>query len=182
MLFSDFLCIFCDYIFTINVAEVENLFIVESLVRLIASHMAKDQDAVFEAVKKYVIEDRFSKQLNRQICEGTVAQIKYELMCAEISKKNESEARSSLKAAIARINYDTIQSEQEKKFQTVLRDRDYAETIKVFNCKNISTSIGHFFEIDNKAYCSLIIALLHGDKHNDIVNALVPYLPTDIPR
>ena len=171
-----------DRIFTINVAEVENLFIVEGLVRLIASHMAKDQGAVFEAVKKYVIEDRFAKQLNGQICEGTVAQIKYKLMCAEISKKNESEAKSSLDAAIAGINYDAIRAEQEQKFQAALQGGEYAAIIKVFNCKDISTSIGHFFEIDNKAYCSLVIALLHGDKHDDIVNALVPYLPTDIPR
>lgn len=171
-----------DHIFTINVAEVENLFIVEELVRLIASHMAKDQDKVFEAVKKYVIEDRFAKQINGQICEGTVAQIKYKLVCAEISKKNESEAKSSLDAAIAEIDYDTTRVEQERKFQTVLQRQEYAETIKVFNCKNISTSIGHFFGIDNKGYCSLVIALLHGGKHDDIVNALAPYLPTDIPR
>lgn len=171
-----------DCIFTINVAEVENLFIVEGLVRLIASHMAKDQGAVFEAVKKYVIEDRFAKQLNGQICEGTVAQIKYKLMCAEISKKNESEAKSSLDAAIAGINYDAIRAEQEQKFQAALQGGEYAEAIKVFNCKNISTSVGHFFDIDNKGYCSLVIALLHGDKHDDIVNALAPYLPTGIPR
>lgn len=171
-----------DRIFTINVAEVENLFIVEGLVRLIASHMAKDQGAVFEAVKKYVIEDRFAKQLNGQICEGTVAQIKYKLMCAEISKKNESEAKSSLDAAIAGINYDAIRAEQEQKFQAALHGGEYAEAIKVFNCKNISTSVGHFFDIDNKGYCSLVIALLHGDKHDDIVNALAPYLPTGIPR
>ena len=133
-------------------------------------------------LKKYVIEDRFAKQLNGQICEGTVAQIKYKLMCAEISKKNESEAKSSLDAAIAGINYDAIRAEQEQKFQAALQGGEYAAIIKVFNCKDISTSIGHFFEIDNKAYCSLVIALLHGDKHDDIVNALVPYLPTDIPR
>lgn len=171
-----------DHIFTINVAEVENLFVVEELLRLIASHMAKDQETVFNAVKKYVIEDRFAKQLNRQICEGTVAQIKYKLMCAEISKKNESEAKSSLDATIAGIDYDTIRAEQEQKFQTVFQSREYAEIVKVFNCKNISTSIGHFFDIDNKAYRSLVVALLHGDKHDDIVNALTPYLPTDIPR
>lgn len=171
-----------DNIFTINVAEVENLFIVEELVRLIALHMAKDPDLVFEAVKKYVTEDRFARQINGQICEGTVAQIKYKLACAEISKKNESEAKSSLDAAIAAIDYDTIRVEQEQKFQTVLQSKEYAETIKVFNCKNISTSVGHFFGIENKGYCSLVIALLHGGKHDDIVNALAPYLPTDIPR
>lgn len=171
-----------DNIFTINVAEVENLFIVEELVRLIASHMAKDQDTVLEAVRKYVIEDRFAKQINRQICEGTVAQIKYKLMCAEISKKNEVEARASLDAVLEEIDYDAIRTEQEQKFQAVLQSKEYAEVIKVFNCKSISTSVGHFFGIDNKGYCPFVIALLHGEKHDDIVNALAPYLPTDIPR
>ena len=171
-----------DHIFTINVAEVENLFVVEELVRLIASHMAKDQSTVFETVKKYVIKDRYANQINGQICEGTVAQIKYKLMCAEISKKNESEAKSSLDAAIAGLNYDTIRTEQEQKFKLVLDGEKYAEIIKVFNCKNISNSIGRFFGIDNKEYCALVTALLRGEKHDDIVNALAPYLPTDIPR
>ena len=78
--------------------------------------------------------------------------------------------------------YDAIRAEQEQKFQAALQGGEYAEAIKVFNCKNISTSVGHFFDIDNKGYCSLVIALLHGDKHDDIVNALAPYLPTGIPR
>lgn len=171
-----------DHIFTINVAEVENLFVVEELVRMIALHMAKDPDTVFAEVKKYVIDERFAKQINGQICEATVAEIKYKLMCAEISKKNDTDAKSSLDAAIKGIDYDAIHTEQEQKFNDVLKSADYSEVIKVFNCKNISTSIGRFFEIDNKAYRQVVLGLLHGAKHNDIVDVLVPYLPTDIPR
>lgn len=171
-----------DHIYTINVAEVENLFIVEELVRLIASHMAKDPDAVFAEVKKYVIEDRFAKQINGQICEATVAEIKYKLMCAEISKIDDAEAKSSLDAVLSDIDYDTIKKEQEARFQTVLQSNSYADTIKVFNKKSIASSIGHFIGINNNEFCSTIIALLHGDKHDAIVTALTPYLPTDIPR
>lgn len=171
-----------DDIYTINVAEVENLFIVEELVRMIAAHMAKDPDAVFAEVKKYVIEERFAKQINGQICEAAVAEIKYKLMSAEISKKNDTEAKSSLATAIAGIDYDTIQTAQDQKFNGILQRADYSEVIKAFNCKNISTSIGRFFGIDNKEYRQIIIALLHGAKHNDIVDAIAPYLPTDIPR
>lgn len=171
-----------ENIYTINVAEVENLFIVEELVRMIAAHMAKDPDAVFAEVKKYVIEERFAKQINGQICEAAVAEIKYKLMCAEISKKNDTEAKSSLATAIAGIDYDTIQTAQDRKFNGILQRADYSEVIKAFNCKNISTSIGHFFGIDNKEYRQIVIALLHGAKHNDIVDAIVPYLPIDIPR
>ncbi len=171
-----------DHIYTLRVAEVENLFIVEELIRLMAKHMGKDEDVVFTAVKKYVVQDRFANQINGQVCEGTVAQIKYILMCAEISKKNEVEAKISLDAAIAGIDYDRIKREQESKFQAVLDRNDYAETIKTFNQKNLSRSIGHFVGINDKEYCQTVIALLHGGKHDEIVNTIVPYLPVDIPR
>ena len=171
-----------DHIFTINVAEVENLFIVEELIRLMAAHMGKEPDSVFETIKSYVIDERFARQINGQICEGAVAEIKYKLMCAEISKKNDEEAKASLDAVLAGIDYETIKQEQEAKFQVVLQNRSYVDTIKVFNKKSIASSIGHFFGISNSEYCSIVIALLHGEKHDAIVSAIVPYLPTDIPR
>lgn len=171
-----------NHIYTIKVAEVENLFIGEELIRYIASHMAKNPDRVFGEVKKYVIQERFSHQINGQVCEATVAEIKYKLTSAEISKKNDTEAKASLDATVRGINYDAIHAEQKQKFTTALQNDDYSEVIKVFNCKNISASIGHFFGIDNREYCPLVIALLRGDKQRDITNAVVPYLPTEIPR
>ena len=171
-----------DHIFTINVAEVENLFIVEELVRLMAAHMGKDPDAVFESIRNYVIDERFARQINGQICEGAVAEIKYKLMCAEISKKNDGEAKASLNAVLSEIDYETIKQEQENKFQAVLQNRSYADIIKVFNKKSVVSSIGHFLGINDREYCSTVIALLRGEKHDAIVNAIVPYLPTGIPR
>lgn len=171
-----------DHVYTINVAEVENLFIVEEVIRLIALHMGMDSDNAFDGVKKYVIEQRFANQINSQICEGTVAQIKYKLGCAEISKRNDSEAKASLDAVLSSIDYDAIRKEQEQKFTEILNNKNYNETIRVFNCKNISASVGHFFGIDNKKYHQVVLALLQGKKHNELVNALVKYLPTDIPR
>lgn len=43
-----------ENIYTLKVAEVENLFIVEELVRLMAAHMGKNADEVFAKVKDYV--------------------------------------------------------------------------------------------------------------------------------
>ena len=171
-----------DHIFTINVAEVENLFIVEELIRLMAAHMGKEPDSVFGTIESYVIDDRFARQINGQICEGAVAEIKYKLMCAEISKKNDDEAKASLDAVLTGINYETIKQEQEAKFRAVLQNRSYADTIKVFNKKSVASSIGHFLGINDKEYCSTVIALLRGEKHDAIVSAIAPYLPTDIPR
>lgn len=171
-----------EHIFVINVAEVENLFIVEELIRFMAAHMGKDPDVLFDIIKNYVIDERFAKQINGQICEGTVAEIKYKLACASISKRNDEEAKASLEAALAGINYETIKLGQESKFQAVLQNRSYADTIKAFNKKSVASSIGHFLGINDKEYCPTIIALMHSDKHDAIVRAIEPYLPPEIPR
>ena len=171
-----------DNIYTINVAEVENLFLVEELLRLAALHFGRNEDEVFYEIRDYVINQRFARQLNGQICQSIVAEIKYKLMSADISRKNEEEAKSSLNTLYTSIDYEQIKAVQEAKFQAALSSKNYAEVIKVFNEKNITKTIGHFFGLQDNVFCSTIIALLQREKREDIINALARYLPTEIPR
>ena len=171
-----------DGIYALEVAEVENLFIVEELIRFMAERMAKSADNVFTEIQKYVIDTRFNNQMQKQICQSVVAHIKYLLNCIEISKKNNSEAKATLNTALANIDYDTIKQEQEADFQAVLNSQDYSKVIKVFNEKNIAKSIGHYIGLQDKDYCTTVIALLHSSCRDEIINALSSYLPTEIPR
>ena len=50
-------------IFILRVAEVENLFITEELVKLFAEHMGKDKEEVFKEIQKYVIDIRYANQI-----------------------------------------------------------------------------------------------------------------------
>lgn len=169
-------------IYTLQVAEVENLFLVEELVRVFAEHMGLHAEEVFNRVKDYVINQRYANEINGQICESAVAQIKYKLNCAEISKKNETEARSTLKTVLESINYDEIEAEEATKFQKALTDGDYKGVIRVFNKKEIVKSIGHFLGVPDKAYCQTIINLLKTDRRDSIIESVLPYVPTEIPR
>ena len=169
-------------IYTIEVAEVENLFLVEELVRVFAEHMGLDAEEVFSRVKDYVINQRYANEINGQICESVVAQIKYKLNCAEISKKNEDEAKSTLETVLASINYDEIKAEETSRFQNVLDQKDYKGILKVFNKKNVVGTIGHFIDVTDKTYCKTIINLLKTDRRNSIIESILPYIPTEIPR
>ena len=169
-------------IFTIDVAEVENLFLIEELIRLMAAHMGKDPDAVFAEVKKFVIQQRFTGQIQKQICQSVVAYLKYQLSSAELSKKSEEDAKNSLDNIIATLDYDTTKTEQETKFIEVLDSNEYKRVLRIFNEKAIVTSIGHYLGIENKQYCNTVLALLRGGKQEEIINALLPYLPDEIPR
>ena len=77
-----------DNIFALNVAEVENLFLVEELIRLMATRFGvPDVDAAVEDVKSFVINTKFANMINKQICQCVVTEIKYQLSCIEICKK-----------------------------------------------------------------------------------------------
>lgn len=169
-------------IFTVNVAEIENMFLVEGLIRIVAKHMGKDPDSVFSQVEKNIVEQRFKIQLQHQVCQSVVAQMKYRLACLDIPKTNDVDAKKTMETFLQQNNYDQIANEQLTLFQAAISG-GYSQVIKVFNEKNIVSSIGHFFGLNNREYCSLVLSLLNEpNKKNEIVQALIPYLPIEIER
>ena len=105
-----------------------------------------------------------------------------QLSSAEISKKDEAEAKESLRRVLESLNYEKTKQEQESKFQAALKAENYTDVLRVFNEKNIVGMIGEYFGLKNDSYCSTVLALLNGQLHDEIVNALAPYLPIEIPR
>lgn len=173
-----------DGIYTIQVAEVENLFIVEELVREMAAHMGCDSDATFNKIYNFVVHQLFESQIQKQICQAVVAELKYRLSIAEISKKDEVSAKESLNTLLSNLNYNSVRVNIENKFTDVKKSGDYKQVIKVFNEKGISKSIGKFIVgIDSRQYCQTVINLVRNNK-KEIIEAIALYLPdtAKIPR
>lgn len=149
-----------DGIYTLKVAEVENLFLVPEVLQIVNGILGYQDESKVEAVKKYVIDERFRNEINRQVCESVVAELKYRLSIANISKKNEEEA----------------------KFTSIGISGEYKEILKFFNKKSLASSIGHFFGMDNKGYCEFVIRQLKTNRGNEIMDAIALYLPEEISR
>jgi hypothetical protein len=98
-----------------------------------------------ENIKKYISEERFRGEINRQICEAVVSELKYRLSVANISKRNEEKAKETLNKLFEGIDYDAIKMEQMTKFECILETKAYKDVLRVFNCKSLSSSTGHFF-------------------------------------
>ena len=171
-----------DNIFALEVAEVENLFLTEELLYVVNKIMEFDNNSRIENIKKYIIEERFAQTINKQICEAIVSELKFKLNTASISKVNEEKAKETLDKAFNEISYDNIKIEQTHKFRQILDSHVYKDILKVFNCKSLSKSIGHFLGIDNKEYQNFVLRQIKGKSANDIINAIIPYLPKDIPN
>ncbi len=139
-----------DNIFTLEVAEVENLLITEELIRAIAKLHGANEDDVFQKIYTYIVKNRFEKQIDSQVCQAVVSEIKYRLSSIEIDKKNESNAKATLDEGLSNINYATIKQEIENRFKAVVDSGDYKEVIRIFNEKGLAKSIGHFMSIMDK--------------------------------
>lgn len=170
-----------DGIYTLKVAEVENLFLVEELLRVVNEIAGFKNETNVNNIVNYIINDRFKKQINRQVCEAVVAEIKYKLSVIDISKKNDAEAKKTLDEGLNEIVYDDIKKETQNRFEEVLNKSDYSDVLEVFNCKSLSTSIGQFFDIDNKKYREFILRHMENENKFKIINALKEYLPNEIP-
>ena len=169
-------------IFTLKVAEVENLFLVPEVLQIVNNILGYKDESRVDAVKKYIVDDRFNNEINRQICESVVSELKYQLSIASISKRNEEEAKNTLNTLFETLSYDGIRTRHETMFTSIGESKNYKDVLKIFNKKSLSSSIGHFFGIDNKAYCDFVIRQLNTNRGDEIVNAIALYLPDEISR
>lgn len=172
-----------DNIFTIEVAEVENLFITEELIREIAKLHGANEEDVFQKIYTYIVKNRFEKQIDSQVCQAVVSEIKYRLSSIEIDKKNEANAKETLNQGLNDIDYETIKQEIENRFKAVVDGGDYKKVIRIFNEKGLAKTIGHFMSITDKEYCQIVIGMIRNGAIN-VEDLLGQYLPKEdvIPR
>ena len=168
-------------IFTLEVAEVENLFLVEELLCIINDILGFKDYSNVENFKNYVVENRFSKELDGQINESIVSELKYKVTLIDISKENGGNIKESFESELANISYEEIKSKYHQKFNDVLKSKVYKDVLKVYNCKSLSTSVGHFLDIQNRGYMDFVLRQIKGQNMREIINAIIPYLPKEIP-
>lgn len=170
-------------IYVLEVAEVENLFLVEELLIFAAKQFAvEDISLSVNKIKDFVIKTKFSKMIKKQICQCCAAEMKYQLSCVEINSKDEEKAIESYKKGVGAIKYEEIEKEKTQIFKAALEKNDYKAVLRVFNEKGIAKSIGHFLGIKDDEYQKKIIALLNGQNSREIIEIISAYIPDNIPR
>ena len=163
-----------DNVYTLNVSEVENLFIIEELIHFLANHLAKDFNDVFSNVKHYIINERFRKQIYSQVNKSVVSQIKYELSIVEISEFNTKESFTN---AIGNINANSIYEETLKSYTEALKSNNYNKVLKIFNEKGLAKSIGHYLSVTNNDYLNTVISLLQNRESKEVFDIFKNYIP-----
>lgn len=164
-----------DNIYTLKVAEVENLFIVPEVLKLVKeTNTSAESNSDILAIKE--IKKKFSKELDTQISNAIVSELKYQLSlsAALIGKNNINEFIDEIKG---KIDVDAIKESKTNKFNEIKNSDDYLRILEVFNQKNLILSVGNSFNINSKKYPNTVLNLFDCGKGDDLINALKKYVP-----
>lgn len=168
-------------IYTLSVAEVENLFIVEELLDVVNQLQAFPDRSAVDNVKNFIIETRFKNNLQKQILSASIAELKYQLSILDVSGSDDTTVKNAISNFFGNLDFSQIKAPIEEKFKSAYQSHDYKQILMLFNCKALKDSIGQYFQLNNRSYCSYIIRQLNGPQSESIKQALLPYLPREIP-
>jgi len=151
-------------IWVLDVAEAENLLLIEDIIKSIAGHMGGDADLVFNQVKENLLAF-FQTQLDSQVLLHFKELLRRELLSlTNFTTKNILEAIGEIDGNYNSVNKQELYNLVKQEFESVVLSKDYDSVLRLFNLKNAlipASKICDLTGIRNKEeYKKLTITLL----------------------
>ena len=164
-------------IHTLEVAEIENLYLIEPVIRIIAENQALDPDSTFKSVKDFLFNE-FIKEYDHQISEMCTKEIQHKLRCYTKPQTNTIEAlQRQMDTLVTSIKVHEIYSKIKEEVDTIINNKDYDSLLKIYNRKSLHLRISHHLKLSPKEYPNLVLRLLKTEKKNMIIDAMRQYTP-----
>ena len=152
-----------------NVAEIENIFMLEGVIRAVARHKHRNEDIVFPKVKKRLI-DMFTRELKQQALMHVRHRVKHDVEL-RIDKKFHtiSALEEHMIELVSEINPRGLYDQLCREFHTFEDNGDYASILRVYNQKqmlndsNVATLCGYKSKDD---YIRGVLNILKGTSDN----------------
>ena len=156
-----------QHIFVPSVAEVENLLMLEDVIKSVAGRLMKNPDEIFRQVKENVIR-LFEKDLEDQVILHVKHQVKKKLEMALNCKIHSFEQLNDQVEEIhERIRVEDIYSQIKTSFQMYIETADYNNILRVYNQKGMlpQSRVCQLCGISTKEhYLDFVLSILRENK------------------
>lgn len=156
-----------QHIFVPSVAEVENLLMLEDVIKSVAGRLMKNPDEIFRQVKENVIR-LFEKDLEDQVILHAKHQVKKKLEMALNGKIHSFEQLNDRVEEIhERIRVEDIYSQIKTTFQMYIEMADYNNILRVYNQKGMlpQSRVCQLCGISTKEhYLDFVLSILRENK------------------
>lgn len=162
-----------------KLAEVENLLLIENVVKTVAESMHKNPDEVFNQVKSNIVEF-FRTQIELQATQHSISTVERVFKYATNQKdtKTFDELDTQLSRFWSELDYASIYEKAKKSFEDFVSTKNYLAILEVFNNKGLmaNSKVSELCDLNtkNNAYLNFVISLLkeNSEKSLRIKNAV----------
>lgn len=162
-------------VFTLTVAEFENLFAVPEMLAIICDPLKLDVKAKLKEAKEFVF-SQFNMENDTQMILQLQGEIQWRLSRLDLSGLKNGDPLTKLISE--QVNENEIKQNLNAEFQTLLENEDYKGLLRKYNRKTIASRLGELFGLKRKELPGFIVRLSHDSKFQEgLRNAIKPYMP-----
>lgn len=162
-------------IFVLAVAEIENLFCTEEIIKIASRRLARDPVADFQKVSDEIFK-RLQDELDTQVSLHVASEIKFHLSKFDQNVKGESTLSDTLYELTQSVNVKQLYSIFMSTFTNIIANRDYEKLLSTYNRKSLTTQASGALGLRNGELPELILRLARSDCRDEIRAALKKYL------
>lgn len=162
-----------------EVAEIENIFLIEPVVHIMAERHGRRGDKAFDSVRTNLLH-LFRSQLKRQALEHTRHYVKREAACRIDGRFDTIEAMERhVSELMLTLNPRSVYRDLVQEFRGYADGGDYASILRVFNHKSMisETRVGQICglrESDKRSYTNAVLDILRaGGRDADIIRQAI---------
>lgn len=168
-------------IHVLEIAEIENLFCIEGVVRIIAEHQAyPNVEDKIKSVKDSVF-DAFLQEYDNQLCSICEREIQHKLKNYKKTNQNtQQDLEDQLASLFRSINVAELYTNTKNRLNKIIENKDYDCLLGIFNRKNIHKRISKklgLTDTEDDNYAKLVLRLLNTDKKEHIISIMSKFTP-----
>jgi energy-coupling factor transporter ATP-binding protein EcfA2 len=160
----------------LELAEVENLFCLEAVVRLTATKLSLDQDTTVKAVQEYLFA-AFSEELEAQIVMHAERRIRYLLSKYSKASSDEKGLEKGLANLLSGVSIPAITRDAKTILNTALASKNLDQMLRVYNRKSLAERISTCFGFKHGEYPDFVIRSMKCADGSPFVKAIRNSLP-----
>ncbi|SFR38000.1 Protein of unknown function [Marinobacter gudaonensis] len=161
-------------IYTLNVAEVENLFCVPEVISIVSQQLMRNVETDKESVKAFVIK-KIESELDNQISMRVASEIKFQLNCFDEKATGVDALKSALQALLSNISVDELYEESRTLFQRAVKEKDYLLALRLYNRKSLASQVSKHLGLAHGELAELVVRLANSDSRALVKQAIKPY-------
>ncbi|MFZ3143508.1 DUF4435 domain-containing protein [Psychrobacter glacincola] len=161
-------------IYSLEVAEVENLFCVPEMIKIVSARLGRNPDEDSDAVASFVI-NRLQSELKKQVSLHVASEIKFQLNCFNDKATGEDNLKMALSSLTDNIEVDKIYSEKEALFTEAIESNNYLQLLKVYNRKSLAHQVSAVLGLKEGELAKTVLRFANSESIEEIKQALKPY-------